>query len=261
MDPRSASTRGFTLPTTLIVLAHPERRSFNGAWAEASATAASELGHKVLFSDLVGMGFDAVERREHYSGQSGSFDPLMAQETSENNGIPAGVAGEIAKIEAADLIIFHFPIWWFAPPAILKGWLDRTLIHGRMHTVDQRFDRGKFRGKRALFCVSTGATRAECGLDGREGDLDLLLWPLAQTLRYLGFDVLSPLKAHGVHGYHTGAAKSELESRLSSILADQKTVLASVNDRATIDFNADTDFDTDGRLKPTAPVFSPFIRH
>ncbi|TYC64406.1 NAD(P)H-dependent oxidoreductase [Marinobacter sp. BW6] len=44
--------------------------------------------------------------------------------------------------------------------------------------------------------------------------MQMLLWPLAYTFRYLGFDVLRPLIVHGVHGYHKGAAKDDLENRL-----------------------------------------------
>ena len=70
------------MTTTLIVLAHPDRRSFNGAWAEATAEASKALGHAVLWSDLASMGFDPVESARHYPGYSGdrAFDPLKAQE-------------------------------------------------------------------------------------------------------------------------------------------------------------------------------------
>ena len=49
------------LTTTLIVLAHPDPRSFNGAWANATEAACEALGDTVLRSDLVALGFDPVE--------------------------------------------------------------------------------------------------------------------------------------------------------------------------------------------------------
>ena len=38
---------------------------------------------------------------------------------------------EIAKLEAADLMIWQFPLWWFGLPGILKGWVDRVFAMGR----------------------------------------------------------------------------------------------------------------------------------
>ncbi len=49
------------MPTTLIVLAHPDPRSFNAAWARATAEAATAQGHKVIWSDLYAMGLHPAE--------------------------------------------------------------------------------------------------------------------------------------------------------------------------------------------------------
>jgi NAD(P)H dehydrogenase (quinone) len=248
--------------TTLIVLAHPERRSFSGAWAEATAAAAGAEGDRVLWSDLYGMEFHPAEGPGRYGTPLAPFDALKAQEqAAASDGLPADVVAEVEKIRAADRIVFHFPIWWFAPPAILKGWCDRALVHGLLHDVDRRFDTGLLRGKRALFCVTTGARDSEAGPDGKEGETQLLLWPLAYTLRYCGMDVTEPLLVHGVHGYHEGARKAALEARLGAVLADQGGVIAGLGQRALMPFNADADFDTEGRLRRDAPSHWPFIRH
>ena len=247
--------------TTLIVLAHPEQASFNGSWARASAAGAKAAGDDVLWSDLCAMGFDPVEGAGHFPAQSGPFDPLKAHEAAVRaDALPADVTAEVAKIRAADRIVFHFPLWWFAPPAILKGWLDRCLVHGALHDVTRRFDAGVLRGKRALFCVTTGAGAAECGPDGKEGDARLLLWPLAYTLRYCGMAVADPVCVHGVHGYLVGAEKVALEARLRGVLDAQAGVMAGLEARPVMPFNADADFGADGRLKPDAPSHSPFIR-
>lgn len=250
------------MPTTLIVLAHPEGRSFTAAWASASAASARELGHNVLWSDLMADRFDPVERSEHYRAPSVPFDVLRSQESaSASEDLPDEVRREIEKLEAADRVVFHFPLWWFAPPAILKGWFERVLAHGRTHDVANRFDTGRFRGRRALFCVSTGASAAESGPDGKEGDTRLHLWPAAYTLRYLGFDVIEPVIVHGVHGYQKGDRKAAMEDRLASVLAGQAAILRDFDALPLIRFNPDTDFDRDGRLLPDATSHGPFIRH
>jgi NAD(P)H dehydrogenase (quinone) len=251
------------MPTTLIVLAHPDPRSFNAAWAHASAEAAAAQGHQVIWSDLYAMGFHPAEAAARYQGWGDApFDPLKAQEQrAETGDLPDDIAGEVAKIRAADRIIFHFPLWWFAPPAILKGWCDRALVHGALHRVDARFDSGLCRGKKVLFCVTTGANAAESAHDGKEGDVRLLLWPLAYTMRYLGFSVLEPRLVHGVHGYFEGVKRDALETRLRQVLADQAGIVGQFDAMPQMAFNADSDFDADGRLRADSPSHGPFIRH
>lgn len=252
------------MTTTLIVFAHPDRRSFNGAWAEATARACEAAGDTVLWSDLVGMGFDPVEAARHYpqQRQDDSFDALKAQEAASEAGeLPADVVTEIDKLRRADRVIFHFPLWWFAPPAVLKGWFDRVLAHGALHSVERRFDRGDFHGRTALFCVTTGSNAAESAHNGREGDVEMLLWPAAYTLRYLGFTVLAPEIVHGVHGYHRAERQTALEARLKAVLEAQAALIAGLDDRPRMAFNADDDFDAEGRLKPDRPSHTPFIRH
>ncbi|MEP1931688.1 MAG: NAD(P)H-dependent oxidoreductase [Roseibium sp.] len=250
------------MPTTLIILAHPEQKSFNAAWANESARQSEACGHEVLWSDLCAMGFDPVEGPQHYSDPLSPFDPLKAQEqAAEAELLPDDVTAEIDKIKQADRLIFHFPIWWFGPPAILKGWCERTLTHGGLHTVDQRFDAGLCRDKKSLFCVTTGSKAAESNFDGKEGDVQMLLWPLAYTLRYLGMTVLKPKLIHGVHGYFRGDAERTLETRLKSSLSDHKQTIADFDTLPEIPFNSDTEFDEGGRLKSDAPIHSLFIRH
>ncbi|MCG6903914.1 MAG: NAD(P)H-dependent oxidoreductase [Rhodobacter sp.] len=250
--------------TTLVVLAHPDRRSFNGAWAKATGKASAALGHTVLWSDLTAMEFDPVEAARHYrrSLSDGVFDPLKEQEKAAETGrIPKDVAGEIDKLRRADRVVFHFPLWWFGPPAILKGWFDRVFAHGATHSVEERFDTGRFLGRKALFCVTTGSNEAESAFNGKEGDVQMLLWPAAYALRYLGFTVLVPEIVHGVHGYHKGARAERLRDHLTSVLKAQPDVMAAFDRRPALHFNSDAEFDAQGRLKPQSPSHSLFIRH
>ena len=251
------------MTTTLIVFAHPDRLSFNGAWAEATEKVSKELNHTVLLSDLTAMDFDPVEAARHYPGHSAgsAFDPLKAQEeAAEADKIPNDVAIEIEKVRRADRVIFHFPLWWFAPPAVLKGWFDRVFAHGALHSVDRRFDTGRCLGKKALFCVTTGSSEAESAPNGKEGDVQMLLWPTAHTLRYLGYTVLVPEVVHGVHGYHRGAARKALQERLQSVLNSQASRISAFDERPALKFNSDCDFDKEGKLKLDSPSHSFFIR-
>lgn len=244
---------------TLIILAHPSSTSFNAQWAKASATGCAG---DVLWSDLHTMGFNPVECAKHYGQSSDHFDPLKSQyEAAENGTLPSDVDNEMNKIRAVDRVIFHFPLWWFGPPAILKGWTERCLAHGVFHRSDARFDTGLCKGKEVLFCVTTGASEMESGPAGKEGDTNLHLWALAYTLRYCGFSIKQPLVLHGIHGYFEGESKTMLEQRCKAVLAEQAEVISRWDERPNILFNADTDFDKEGRLKSSAKSYSPFIRH
>ena len=249
------------MTTTLVVHAHPGPESFTARWAAATRDACAALGQTVLQSDLNGTGFDPVEGPRHYADPPRPFDALKAQEqAAEAGALPTDVAEEVAKIRAANRLVLHFPLWWFAPPAMIKGWCERALVHGLLQDADRRFDRGPCRNKSALFCVTTGASSAESGADGREGDARLWLMPLAMTLRYCGFDVLEPVLEHGVHGYQRGERKAALEARLAARLAAQVDLMTDWDTRPRLAFNADGDFGADGRLTEGAPSHHPFIR-
>lgn len=245
------------MPTALILHAHPEPASFTAAWADASVRGATAAGYDVLRSDLYAQSFDPAEGPRHYALPPVPFDPLKAQETARP--LPPDALAEMNKVMVADLIVLHFPLWWFAPPAMVKGWTERALVHGHLHTTDARFDTGLCRGKRVLFCVTSGADTAQTGPDGKEADTSLLLWPLAYTFRYLGATVLEPALLHGVHGYGRGAAKAALNARLGAALAGQPALIAGIRTRPVWPFNPDVDFTHDGRLRPSARVLSPFI--
>ena len=64
-------------------------------------------------------------------------------------------------------------------PAILKGWLDRALVYGDVYTSKKRYDHGRFRGRRAMLSLATGAFEESYTFNGRNADIDLLLWPIS----------------------------------------------------------------------------------
>ncbi|HEY3144719.1 MAG TPA: NAD(P)H-dependent oxidoreductase, partial [Dongiaceae bacterium] len=114
---------------TLLVLAHPERNSFNGAMADTALETLRGRGHEVALSDLYRMGWDPVSDRRNFTSvkDPGYFKQQVEEDhATETGGFAPDVEAEIAKMEAADLMIWQFPLWWFGVPAILKGWVDRV---------------------------------------------------------------------------------------------------------------------------------------
>ena len=219
----------------LIVFAHPEPHSFNGALRDVAAATLSALGHAVDVSDLYAEGFDASEGPAHYAPRqdAGVFSALGEQRHAYRHGTLApDVRREIERLERAHLVIFQFPLWWHAQPAILKGWFDRVFVSGGLYTSTMRYDRGYFRGRRALVSMTTGAPAESFGPGARGGDLETLLWPIQYSLHYMGFTVLPPFLAHGVQGHgfayreaadvdaHLAAHRRRLAARLESLDGD-----------------------------------------
>ena len=137
----------------LIVYAHPEPRSLNGALRDFTVQRLRRAGHDVLVSDLYAMGWQACVTRsdfpEHDAGQ-----PLKVETASkqafENGTQSPDIAEEQRKLLWADALILQFPMWWFSMPAILKGWVDRVLAFGVAYGEGLRFERRVFHSMFAL---------------------------------------------------------------------------------------------------------------
>jgi len=64
---------------------------------------------------------------------------------------------------------------------------------GRTYGGGRVYDKGAFRGKRALLSVTTGGPEASFRQDGFNGDIDAILRPIHRgILQFVGFDVLRP---------------------------------------------------------------------
>lgn len=246
-----------------IVLAHPEPKSFNAHLAQVARRALEAQGWAVSMSDLYGMGFDPCERPEHYATrqQSERFDVQAEQRhASQQGSIPDAVAAEIERLDRADVLILQYPMWWHLPPAILKGWFDRVLIYGAVYTSKQRFEAGRFIGKRAMLSITVGTSEATYAFDGRSGDIDLLLWPVNFSLAYVGYAVLSPFVAYGVEAGLRYSDASVVEARLKRVEENLGARLRCLDRIPVIAFNRMAEWGADGRIVPDAPVHSPFIR-
>jgi NAD(P)H dehydrogenase (quinone) len=146
-------------------------------------------------------------------------------------------------------------------PAILKGWIDRVFVYGRMYRSVMRYDTGICSGKKMIACVTTGASEEACSHNGREGDTRLHLWPILFSFRYLGFDVLEPEIFHGVGGVAFIEVHEGGSSTLDAYSNRWVAALETLSSRRFVQYNCDHHFDETKKLLPDAPVYSPFVRH
>jgi NAD(P)H dehydrogenase (quinone) len=185
----------------LIVFAHPEPQSFNGALFDTAVATLRAAGHEVASSDLYRMGFNPVSDRRNFSSvKDPDFLKLQIEEmhASEVGGFAPELEAEMRKLESCDLLILQFPLWWFGLPAILKGWVDRVMAMGRTYGHGHIYETGMFRGKRALLSLTTGGPVEAYRKGGFNGDIHAVLRPIQRgVLQFLGFEVLAPQIHYG----------------------------------------------------------------
>ncbi len=249
------------MPAAHIVLAHPEPQSYSAHLARTAQGALQAAGWTVTLTDLYTIGFDASEGPLHFKQRKHRerFEAAGEQRHAfEASSLAPHIGDELRRMEAADLLVLQYPLWWFGPPAILKGWIDRVFVWGGAYTSTERFDTGKFRGKRAI--VSTvGAGEAEgFVLGGRNGGLDQSLWPVQYSLYYLGYSVVEPLAILGVGGWSpddTGTAETE---RLAKHAEKVAVAMQEVETRRVLPFNTQNEWTKSGALKPGCQDPGPF---
>lgn len=99
----------------LLIVAHPNKASFNHAIALTCSNTLSGNGHEVIVHDLYA---------EH-------FDPVLPfGEFPRDAALPPKVQLHCDEVSQADGIVIVHPNWWGQPPAILKGWVDRVIRPG-----------------------------------------------------------------------------------------------------------------------------------
>ncbi len=230
----------------LIVYAHPEPTSFSGVMKDLAAETLTGAGHSVTVSDLYAQGFNPVAGASDFIHRA---DPARLDlgveqaNAARTAGFAPDVQAEIDKLMAADLLLLQFPFWWYSVPAILKGWIDRVFAYGVAYDFGRTWDRGVFRGRRAMLAFTTSAPPTSSMPDGRNGDLERTLWPLhAGVLALCGYDVLKPFVAHAVRWVDAASR--------TAILAQYRERLLHLETDPPLFFQKLEDYGPDGRLKP-----------
>lgn len=136
----------------LYIYAHPEMKSFNGALKDTALSAMQEKGHEIKLSDLYAMNFDPVLKASDFPERKNPeiFNPFFeAIKASKTGAFAPDIKEEMEKVKWADLLIFQFPIYFTAMPAIMKGWIDRVLApgFGFNPVTNSAYDTGLFKGK------------------------------------------------------------------------------------------------------------------
>lgn len=206
----------------LWVSAHPDPQSLNGQLRDAVLPRLSALGHQVVESDLYAMGWDPVVSHADVAGPS----PTPGEPTSDwqatayrGDALHPEIRREQDKLCRADLVVLQFPLWWYGPPAILKGWFDRILVNGfAFGVVDpatghvRKYGDGGLVGRRGLAVVTAGDRPGALADRGISGHIEDVLWPLLHgTFHYTGMAPLRPHLLSSVGHWESAAERFERE--------------------------------------------------
>jgi|694.fasta_scaffold28352_3 NAD(P)H dehydrogenase (quinone) len=106
--------------STLIIYCHPDDHSHNHRVLGAVKRGLTAAGTAYEVLDLYQSGFDprlhAVEYQRMF--------------VTRASGVDDDVRHLQAQITAAGNLVFVYPVWWYAMPACLKGYIDRVFTSG-----------------------------------------------------------------------------------------------------------------------------------
>ena len=104
---------------TLVVYCHPNPQSFSAALYDRTVETFKARGDELRCFDLYAEDFSPVltrEEREAYLPNPGLIEARVQQ--------------HVDALRWAEHLVFVFPIWFYGPPAMLKGWLERVWLPG-----------------------------------------------------------------------------------------------------------------------------------
>ena len=101
-----------------MIYCHPDPASFTAAVRNMAIERLEDAGAETRLIDLYAADFNPV---------LGSKELRVYLDTVSNR---IGHENGIENLLWCNTLIFIYPTWWYGLPAMLKGWLDRTLLPG-----------------------------------------------------------------------------------------------------------------------------------
>lgn len=187
-----------------FVYAHEDPTSFGAALHNRALSYFEKHATTTTVSDLYASGFHAVAEKWDFKVSGGAHKNYMfeQQRVSKDGGsmFAEDIQQEISRLRIADLVIVEFPLWWSAPPAMMKGWFDKIFALGVAWDGDHRYSKGLLKGKQVLVVTTAGDTDVQYSASGIHGaTVEQHLYPLLHsTLAHSGMDVLKPFVCSGL---------------------------------------------------------------
>jgi NAD(P)H dehydrogenase (quinone) len=129
-----------------LIVAHPNTKSFTMTMATAYAEAMLTCGQDVLIRNLYRMNFNP----------SLGLDELPWSAASHPS---ADVAADRALLKDCDVFTFVYPFWFNAPPAIMKGYMERIFGNGFGYGATSHGAEPLLSGRKMMSITSSGAPK------------------------------------------------------------------------------------------------------
>lgn len=230
----------------LIVYAHPEPKSFNGAMKDLAVSALTKQGHQVKVSDLYEMKFKALADQKDFAELE--YPEFLKDQTEPNltsgkGKLAQDIVAEQEKLLWADVIILQFPLWYFSLPAIMKGWVDRVFTTGFSYGGGKLYDKGGLKGRKAMLALTTGGPVSRYSQSGFHDDIEKILFAINHgILHFVGMEVLPPFIAWSPASVGDEGRKKYLE--------DYRQRLLNIDSTPVIAYRSIADYDDNFKLKP-----------
>ncbi len=208
----------------LYVFAHPEPKSFNAAMKDTALATLKEKGHELKLSDLYAMEFNPVLKASDFPDRKNSdfFNPFLeAIKASKTGAFSPDIKQEMEKVKWADILIFQFPIYFTAMPAIMKGWIDRVLApgFGFNPVTNSAYETGLFKGKSAMLAFTTGSPKEAYSEGGVHGDIHKHMESVTHCIfEFMGMKVLPSFIVYEASAMKQEKGAEELERYRKRIL-------------------------------------------
>lgn len=133
------------------------------------------------------------------------------------------VAAEQAALQAANVVVFVYPTFWFNTPSIFKKWMDDVLTYGFAYGEGG----DKLHGKAFLLSTTTGSPAAVYNSDTLE-TIETFTKPVEHSVRYVGGNWQGVYPLHGtlfIAGVH---GDEDLKRLNEQALAHAQTLIAKI---------------------------------
>lgn len=129
----------------LIINGHPDPASYNHALADAYYQGLAKTGAEIMRINIAEL----------------QFNPNLEFGYRMRTELEPDLLDAIAKMKAADHLVWVFPMWWYGYPAVMKGFIDRTFLPGITYQpiAGSPFPKKLLKGKTARIIVTSDTPR------------------------------------------------------------------------------------------------------